>query len=170
MSKEYKHEKGFETSSFKKPRNRRISTGCFDIVPKRYIWCWFWEPYCIRLRSQFSKKSKKIAILKKIKLTKHVSLNLHYSKNLGIEGYRLYALTLYLRYPSCFRMVLRAQLQKYFQRKTYLWKERQKSFGIKRGLKLHRSRNLETDGFRPDALTLYIVHLWLVRMVLRASD
>ena len=66
-------------------------------------------------------------------------------------------------------MVLRAQLQKYFQRKTYLCKERQKSFSIKMGLKLHRSRNLETDGFWLDALILYLRYPRCVRMLLRAN-
>ena len=114
-----------------------------------------------------------ISILIKVKSVKKISINrsfkLHYSRNLGIDGYRLYTLTLYLRYPWCFRMVLRAQLQKYFQRKTYLCKERQKSFSIKMGLKLHRSRNLETDGFWLDALILYLRYPRCVRMLLRAN-
>ena len=46
-------------------------------------------------------------------------------------------------------------IQIIFGEKTYFCKDCQKSISMKRGLKLHRSRNLGIDGFRLDALTLY---------------
>ena len=47
------------------------------------------------------------------------------------------------------------EIQNIFGEKTYICKDRQKSIFIKRGLKLHRSRNLAIDGFWLDDLTLY---------------